>query len=221
MGSGIQLRVLENQLVHQTGDLNDLLQWVTDKSAKQLGRGTVTVSLAPFRFIDDVQQKALLLQLNGADPSTGPWISKRTMGEAFDIDPSDERKWRMQEALDDARVAQELQVEMQKRQNNLGSQARAQAQMGQQGLSYDQQSVIAQADQMVQQFASLDPGSRQSQMHALQSEDLVMYAVVKERMQAQTTAENHQAITAARQGGGDPAAGGAPSNGAVPPGAVG
>lgn len=220
MGSGIQLRVLENQLVHQTSDLNDLLQWVTDKSAKQLGRGTVQVSLAPFRFIDDVQQKSLLLQLNGADPA-GPWISKRTIGEAFDIDPADERKWRMQEALDDARSTQDLQVELQKRQNNLGSQARAQAQMGQQGLAYDQQAVIAQADQLVQQMSALDPGSRQSQMHALQSEDLVMYAVVKERLQAQQTAANHEAITAARQGG--DASGGDPSGGAgaAPPGAAG
>jgi hypothetical protein len=209
MGSGIQLRVLENQLVHQTGDLNDLLQWITDKSAKQLGRGTVQVSLAPFRFIDDVQQKALLLQLNMADPTTGPWLSKRTLGEAFEVDPADERKWRKQEALEDARTAQELQQELMKRQNSLATQARSQAQLGQQGLSYDQQAVIAQADQIVQQMAALDPGSRQSQMHALQSEDLVMYAVVKERLQAQTTAQNHDAITAMRQGG-DPSGGGAP-----------
>jgi hypothetical protein len=213
MGSGIQLRVLENQLVHQTGDLNDLLQWVTDKAAKQLGRGTVEVSLAPFRFIDDVQQKALLLQLNMADPTTGPWISKRTMGEAFDVDPSDERKWRMQEALDDARVQQELQIAMQKRQNDLGARARSQAQMGQQGLSYDQQAVIAQADQLVQQLMGLDPGTRQSQMHQLQTEDMVMYAVVKERLHDQTTQQNQQAIAAARQGG-DPSGG---AGGAPPP----
>ena len=216
MGSGIQLRVLENQLVHQTGDLNDLLQWITDKSAKQLGRGSVEVSLAPFRFIDDVQQKSLLLQLNMADPSTGPWISKRTMGETFDIDPSDERKWRMQEAIDDARVAQELQVEMQKRQNDLGSRARSMAMMGQQGLSYDQQAVIAQADQIVQQMQGLDPGTRQSQMHALQAEDLVMYAVVRERLQSMETQMKQQAVSQMRQDGGDPGVGG----GGAPPAGV-
>lgn len=210
MGSGIQLRVLENQLIHQTSDLNDLLQWITDQSAKQLGRGSVEVALAPFRFIDDVQQKALLLQLNSADPA-GPWISKRTIGEAFDIDPSNERKWRMQEAIDDARTAQELQVEMQKRQNNTGARARAQAQQsqqGQQGLAYDQQAVIAQADQVVEQMLGLDPGSRQSQMYALQTEDAVMYAVVKERMHDQQTQAKQEALTAGRQdGAAAPAAG--------------
>lgn len=218
MGSGIQLRVLENQLVHQTGDLNDLLQWITDMSAKKLGRGTVQVSLAPFRFIDDVQQKALLLQLNMADPTTGPWLSKRTLGEAFDVDPQEERKWRKQEALDDARTQQDLQNEMQKRQTNLANQARAQAAMGQQGgLGYDQQAVIAQADQIVQQLAALDQGSRQSQMHALQSEDAVMYAVVKERFETQQTLQNHEALTAVKQqggGGGDPTGG---MGGGMPP----
>jgi intein/homing endonuclease len=216
MGSGIQLRVLENQLTHQTSDLNDLLQWITDKCAKQLGRSSVTVSLAPFRFIDDVQQKALLLQLNVADPQGGPWISKRTMGEAFDVDPQEERKWRTQEALDDARAAQELQDEMQKRQRNLANQARAQAAMGQQGgLGYDQQAVMAQADQIAQQLMSMDPGSRQSQMHALEGEDGVMFAVVKSRMETMTTQQNHEAITAARQGG-DPSSGADPAGGGDP-----
>jgi hypothetical protein len=215
MGSGIQLRVLENQLVHQTGDLNDLLQWITDKAAKQLGRGTVEVSLAPFRFIDDVQQKALLLQLNMADPTTGPWLSQRTLGEAFDVDPSDEREWRQQEALDAARAAMKLQTEMQKLQNNLGAKARSQAAMGQQPMSYDQQAVIAEADQIVQQMMSLDEGTRRSQMHALQTEDLVMYAVVKERMETQTTTQNREMINQMKQqggmGGGDPTGGaGAP-----------
>jgi hypothetical protein len=213
MGSGIQLRVLENQLVHQTGDLNDLLQWITDKAAKQLGRGTVEVSLAPFRFIDDVQQKALLLQLNVADPQGGPWISKRTMGEAFDIDPEDERKWRKQEAIEDARVATELQTELSKQQGNLAARVRSQAAMGQQQpLAYDQQAVLAQADQIVQQLMGLDEGSRRSQLHALQSEDAVMYAVVKEQMQTQTTLQNREAINQVKgQGGMDPSGGaGAP-----------
>ena len=119
--------------------------------------------------------------------------------------------------LDDARTAAELQVEMQKQQNNLGARSRAQALQGQQPMAYDQQAIIAQADQVVQQMAALDPGSRQSQMHALQVEDLVMFSVVKERLQAQQTAANHQAITAARQGG-DPAAAGAdPAGGAGAP----
>lgn len=233
MGSGIQLRVLENQLTHQTGDLNDLLQWLNDKLARKLGWQTVDVSLAPFKFIDDVQQKSLLLQLNMSDPS-GPWISKQTIGESFNIDIAEEREKRMQEQLDDVRFQQKVQVEIQKLQSNLASQVQAQAAMGQQGLAYDQQAVIAQADQMVQQMLTLDPGTRRSQMHALEIEDLVMYAVVRKRMEDMQTSNNQQAIASARaQSGGAPPPGGAggvgggmgggagEANGGMPPGGMG
>lgn len=216
MGSGIQLRVLENQLIHQTSDLNDFLQWITDKCAKQLGWSPMPVELAPFRFIDDVQQKALLLQLNTADPQGGPWISKQTLGEAFDVDPVEERKKRKQEMLDDARMNDEVNVELQKRQNELGSRARAQAQLGQQGVAYDPQQMVAQADQVVQQLMGLDQGTRQSQMHQLQTTDLPMYALVKERLENAVHQQNRAAISMARTGQ-DPSGAGDPSGGAGAP----
>lgn len=219
MGSGIQLRVLENQLIHQTSDLNDFLQWITDKAAKLLGWGSMPVELAPFRFIDDVQQKALLLQLNMADPTSGPWISKATMGEAFDIDPVEERKKRKQEMLDDARMQAETQIELQKRQNELGSRARAQAQLGQQGVSYDPQQMVAEADGIVEQLMGLDQGTRQSQMHQLQTTDLPMYALVKERLENAVHQQNRDAISQQRTG--QPIPGGGDSSGGAPAGPVG
>ncbi len=226
MGSGIQLRVLENQLLHQTGDINDFLQWITDKIAQLLGWGKIEVELAPFKFIDDIQQKTLLMQLN-QDPE-GPWVSKKTIGEAFDIDPAEEREQRKQESLDNIRSQQELQTETQKLQNNLANQVQAQAAMGQQGLQYDQQQIIAQADTMVQQLMGMDPGTRQSQMHALEIEDLVMFSVVKKRMEDAKTQTNQQAVSQAKAsmgqdgmappggappGGGDPGAGGGMNGG--------
>lgn len=217
MGSGIQLRVLENQLLHQTSDLNDLLQWVTDKTAQMLSWETCPVELAPFKLIDDIEQKGLLINLNTGDPA-GPWVSRTTLGEAFDIDLIKERKLRKEEAIAEIRFQQELQVETSKLQNSLASRVQSQAMMGQTGLNYDQQAVLAQADQMVQQLMSFDPGTRQSQMHALEAEDKVMYAVVKDRMQDMQTQQNHQMLTQARaqagQGGGAPAPEGALPGGA-------
>ena len=127
-------------------------------------------------------------------------MSKQTLGEAFDVDITEEREKRMQEQLDDVRFQQKIQVEVQKLQNNLASQVQAQAAMGQQGLAYDQQQMIAQADQMVQQLSQLDPGTRRSQMDALKKEDLPMYSLVKERLHDQETAQNYDAISAARAG---------------------
>lgn len=213
MGSGIQLRVLENQLLHQTGDLNDLLQWITDKFARLLGWPTVGTELAPFKFIDDVQQKTLLLQLQMSNPQD-PWLSKRTMGEVFDVDPSEERKNKHQEAMDDARAAQKLQVEMTQLQNTLANQVQAQSAMGQGGMQYDQQQIIGQADQMVQQMLTMDPGTRRSQMHALEVEDYVMFSVVSKRMEDMQTAQNHDAITQAKASAGQDGMGG---GGGAPP----
>jgi hypothetical protein len=207
MGSGIQLRVLENQLLHQIGDLNDLLQWITDRMATLLGWQSIEVELAPFKFIDDVAQKQLLLGINQADPNGG-WVSKGTIGESFNIDPADERKKRLQEALDDVRHQQKMQVEIQKLQNNLATQVQAQAAMGQSGLKYDQQQIIAEADALVEQLMALDPGTRRSQLHALEMEDLVMYAVVKKRMEDLQVSEQQAVRSEMRASGG-----GAPSLG--------
>jgi hypothetical protein len=212
MGSGIQLRVLENQLLHQTSDLNDLLQWITDKFAQLLGWPTVAVELSPFKFIDDVQQKTLLLQLHMTNPQN-PMLSQGTLGEAFDVDPVEERKRKHQEALDDVRAQHQLEQDIQKLQNTLARQVQAHQAMGQQGLQYDQQQIIAQADAMVEQMMALDPGTRRSQLHALEVEDYVMFSVVKSRLEDQQTAQNHEAITQAKANNGQDGTG----SGGAPP----
>jgi len=207
-GSAITLRILENQLLPHTSELVEMLQWITDKVGRLLGWGEVEVDLAPFKFIDDVQQKTLLLQLNQTSP-TGPFVSNTTIADTFDIDLQEEREKRKQEALDEVRFQQELQVETAKLQNTLAQRVQAQAAMGQNTLQYDQQAVIGQADGIVQQMMGLDPGSRQSQLHALEVEDKVMYAVVVDRMKDMQTQQNHAALTAGRsEMSGDPTGGG-------------
>lgn len=222
MGSGIQLRVLENQLTHQTSDLNDLLQWINDKLGQLLNWQLIEVELAPFKFIDDVQQKTLLLSINQGDPAGG-WVSKTTIGEAFDIDPREEREKRKQETLDEVRFQQEIQIETQKLQNNLANRVQAQAATSQNALQYDQQQIIAQADGIVQQLMTMDPGSRRSQLHALEIEDLVMFSVVKKRMEDTQTQEQAAVRGQLRAGAGADGMGGGEAGGqpALPPGSSG
>jgi len=208
-GSAITLRILENQLLPHTSELVELLQWLTDKISNILGWESVEVDLAPFKFIDDVQQKQLLLQLNVSSP-TGPFVSNTTIAELFDVDIADEREKRKQEALDEIRYQQDLQVETQKLQNTLAQRVQTQVAMGQSGLQYDQQSVIAEADGLVDQFLQMDPGSRRSQLNALQNEDYVMYSVVNNRLRDAQTQQDRAAITEARQAN-NPATGAAPT----------
>ena len=79
-GSAITLRILENQLMAHTTDLVDLLQWISDKVGRLLGWEQIETSLAPFKFLDDVQQKQLMLQLNQNPQS--PLVSNTTLGRS-------------------------------------------------------------------------------------------------------------------------------------------
>jgi len=181
-GSAITLRMLENQLLTYTSELNELLQWITDRACRILGWATCEVELTEFKLIDDVQQKQLLLQLN----QQSQLISNTTIAELNDFDLTEERERRMQEALDEVRFNQELQTRVQKLQMSLAQQTQQQAMMG--GMSYDQQQVISQADMIVEQLIGLDAGMRKSQLHSLQVEDMVMYAVVIQRLEERQNA---------------------------------
>lgn len=197
-GSSVTLRMLENQLLNQSKDLEDLMNWIGKKITKFLGWSNVKMSLMPFKLIDDVQQKQVLLQLNEAQPV----LSNTTIANLFGYDLEQERKQRMQEAIDEAKFTAELQQKIQKMQNTLSSQARSKAQMGSgSGNMYDTQAVIAQADQVAQQVIQLDSGARRSQLHSLQSEDPVLYAVVVQRLEEYNKQNTQQAKEQAQQSG--------------------
>lgn len=174
----ITLRMIENQLQTHIEDLNDLLQWVETKVTQFLGWQTMSVRLADFKMIDDIDRKNFFLQLWQQQK-----VSDTTMYEMFEIDPVRERKLRKEDALADAKAQQEMQNAVQKLQQSLSSQAQQQAAQQSGRQSYDQQQMVSQADQMVQEMQQYDQGTQRSRMDSLKGEDLVMYALVKERME--------------------------------------
>lgn len=193
-GSSVTLRMLENQLLAHSADLTDLLQWITDQVGAYMGWENVEAEITNFKFIDDVQQKSMALQANAQYDI----MSKRTVAEMFSVDLDDERQQKKQEVLDDVRLQSEIDMEVQQLQTSLAQQAQAESVQGA-GLEYDQQAVVAQADQLVEQFMQLDEGMRRSQLMALQSEDLVMYAVVVERLQTMQNQMTQEAKSQAQQ----------------------
>ena len=189
-GSAISLRMLENQLETDAKDMDDQARWIMQQVARILEWKTVPVKYIPFRMVDDAEQKNLLLALN---QQTGGTLSKSTLYAPFQIDVASERKSKQQEAVDDMRDQLETQQQLQKLQNSASQQAQQAAQMGQ-GLGYNPQAVIAQADSLAQQLSQQDPSSRQSQMDQLSQEDPVMYAVVKDRMETMAQNMRQQAL---------------------------
>jgi len=197
------LRMIQNQLQSDTDSLNDLLQWYTDRVAKFLGWERIETELLPLKMVDDTETKQMMISF-ATGQAGAQMVSMTTVAEHIGFDLDEEREKRLQEQLDETRHQMKVQAEVQKLQNTLSQQVQTQAaaQSGQ-GLGYDQQKVIAAADGIVQQLMQTDPGSRRSQLHSLQMEDMVLYAVVIQRLE---DAQNQQTQQAKSQMG----AGGAP-----------
>lgn len=77
--------------------------------------------------------------------------------------------------------------------------SQAEQQSNNNGLQYDQQAVIAQADQIVEQIAGLDYGQRRSFLESLNNEDAVMHAVVIQRLEERNKLLASQAKQQAKQ----------------------
>jgi hypothetical protein len=193
-GMEATLRLIENQLQTHINDLKDLLQWVDDSCAKFLGWERIRVDMADFTMLDDNTKKQMVMNLFMAGQQQGaPIISQTTMAELYDIDLNKEANRIKQEALDAIRRQNEIQKEVTKIQNNVAQQAQQQAQQGPQ--QYNQQQVIAQADQIVQQLGMMDPSMKRSQLHALETEDYVLYSVVVQRLEQSNLSTKAQATS--------------------------
>jgi len=202
------LRLIENQLQSHADDMNDLLQWYEDQVSKFLGWERIDVKLTPLTLVDDTENKALLVQ--AATGQLGQvQVAPTTVMERLGLDPEKERKKRLQYAIDEAKLAIDIQRETTKLQNTLTQQVQAQLQ-GQAGLNYDQQAVIGQADQVAQDFMAYDEATRKSMLHSLQVEDYVMYSVVIQRMEELQNAQRLQLQEAVKQ---QTAAGAPPAQG--------
>jgi len=170
---GVILRILENQLLNDTSSMVELAQWVVDSIANFMSWPRTKIELEPFKLVDDVQQKMTMLQAN--DATGGTLLSRTSLAAMFGRELETERKLRLQEALDEQKFQAELQRRLQEQQRRL------EAEMGPpqaQGLNYDQQAVIASAQQIVNEVLQMDEGMRRSRLHELQMEDFVMYSVV-------------------------------------------
>lgn len=187
-GSGMEatLRLLENQLETHVNDLKDILQWIANKGGEYLQWEPIKVGLTKFKLVDDANAKQIMFSLwqQGKQDPSGAMVSDDTIASLYEIDLGKERKKIKQETLNNARDQLTMQREMQKMQTDLTEQARQEAEsQGAGPMGYDQQQVIAQADQIVEQLMQSDSGTKQSQLHQLQSEDYVLYSVVIQRLE--------------------------------------
>jgi len=187
-GMEATLRLIENQLATHIADMKDLLQWIDDSCAKFLGWQKIKVDMVPFKLVDDITTKSMIFQLYSMGLQSGTKIiSDTTIAELHGLDLKKEEDRIRQETLNAVRSQQEMQIEIQKLQNNSKVQSQQQAVQG--GTPYNQQQVISQADDLVQQLMQMDYGTKKSQLHALQVEDFVLYSVVIQRLEEATKSQ--------------------------------
>lgn len=192
-GSGASIRVLENQLLSLATDINELVQFIADKVASILDKKSINVKLIPFKLLDDIADKQMLISLlqNGK-------ISEKTFTSLFNINNESERRSIQEErkrSIKDDMDAQQYQQDL---FGDIQEKARQEEFMeNSSSQTINQAAILQEADQLIQRFQQMDDGQKRSEMDRIEKENFVLYSVVKAREEF----EGQKARTAASNGG--------------------
>jgi hypothetical protein len=149
-GSNVSMRMLENQFLGYIQDLSRFVRtFVVPKVASWLGWPKVNSRFKPFKMADDLQRKALYLQLNQEKK-----ISDTTLLQDADFNPEDEDELMMSESkrrLEAVKKQQLAEAQIQGEMMLLQAKYQAKAQAA-------QQMEMAQAQQGMSDSAPGEPG---------------------------------------------------------------
>jgi hypothetical protein len=191
----INLRMLENTLRFLSSDLNEHIDWCSSEVSQRENIEDVDIKYKDLKLVDDMITRQLLLQKGNEGK-----ISAQREGEVIGYDWKDEYEKIKEETVAKAKMDMEMQKEITKIQSSISQQAMAAAG---QTSTYNQQEIIAQADNIVAELQQYPYEDRKSHLAQLQNEDYVLWSVVSHRLE---TANNQQQREAASSM--DPAAGG-------------
>lgn len=149
-GSNVSMRMLENQFLGYISDLSRFVRtFLVPKISAWLGWSKVATRFKPFKMADDLQRKALYLQLN-----QGQKISDSTLLADSDFNPEDEDELMASESerrLEAVKKQQLAEAEIQGEMMLLQSKYQAKAQA-------IQQQEMMQAQQGMSEAAPGEPG---------------------------------------------------------------
>jgi len=206
-GGSVTLRMIENILFTFTSQLETMMQWLTDEVNNYMNYEEVEVNLIPFKLVDDVQQKQLILQLWEAGK-----ISDTTASEYFDINFEEERKKLISDNEQNAKTEQKMNRVMADIQNNIAEQLRQQ-EMGD-PLSYDPQAVMQVAQEQAMQLTQLPAEERKNALAQMEQTDPVLHAVVQKEVRSIFSTQQAQGVGQEGAPAGGQASGSGPAVGA-------
>ncbi len=195
---GSSLRLLENQLASLSANLNDVLEFVIGRVGAILEKEKTVVELIPFKLVDDLQEKMAIIQL-AASGQGG--ISNGSIMEMFNVDQISEKKKLRSEAKDAIRDSLDDQSFQQELITTIEEKAKQEAAIGQGSFDgLNQQALLQEADTHVEQLQQMDDGERKSKLDEMSKTNMVLYAVVKARLEMAQGKEDYAAAKEARGG---------------------
>lgn len=177
--SAVALRIMENQLEPYIEQLTSFANWVIEVINSKYNKAYSEVDLVPFRLADDIMNKQMLLQ------SQGSAVSRKTVQESLNLDPDKERKRLISEQVQSSQDQKEVEQSLREEEQNAAALAQAEEQSVNDGdiPAYNQQKLIAKANELAQQFLAVPYEQRKSYMSQLQNEDYVMWALVTKQLE--------------------------------------
>lgn len=177
--SAVSLRILENQLTPYVSQLTEFANWLIHQINAHMNREYCDVELVPFKLADDLMNKQMLMQ------AVGTTISRTTLQEIFNLDPDRERERMAQDQVNDSRMQSEVEHKIQREQENAAALAidAEQSMASGQPSPYNQQKMIAMAQEQAMQLMQVPYEERKSMLMQLQKEDYVMWALVSKQLE--------------------------------------
>lgn len=192
-GGSVTLRMIENILFTFTSQLERMMQWMTDEVNNYMNYEKVKVHLVPFKLVDDVQQKQLVLQLWEAGK-----VSDTTASEFFDIDFGEERKKLLSDSEQNAKTENLMSRMITQMQNNVAEQVRQQENGD--PLNYDPAAVYAIAEEQAMQLTQIPAEERKQALKEMEMADPVLHAVVTKIIRSIFSSQQAQGVGSAMGG---------------------
>jgi hypothetical protein len=196
---GSSLRLLENQLAKITAGLDDAIEFIVNKVSRILHKEPIPIKLIPFKIIDDLQEKAAIIQLASSGQGM---ISKATILEMFNLDANNELNRSVEEQKDEVKRQIQLQDYQQEVASSIEEKAKQKEQMNTGSFEMlNQQALMQEAQVYAQQLSQMDPGMRKSQLDEMAKTNYIMYGVVKALLEMQDHKQDYAAAQQAKQDG--------------------
>ncbi len=192
---GASLRVLETQLSDLVGSMEEVANFVAKGVAGLTGKAEVTIKITPFKILDDIAEKQVLLGLHQMGK-----VSDHTMASYFKLDAQAETEKQVEEAKASTRNNMDVQKFNQEVSQSLEEKAKTEAYLANSSSQQlNQEALRQEAEQVAQQFQQMEGGQRKSAMDSLQKNNFVLWAMVKAAMEIGERKDAYNAAQEAKQ----------------------